>query len=262
MTKNEAALLPTKSAKIMRTIGLAKPPYFSADVSPSTLLTTDSMLDSESAPSRSSVVTFKTTQSDVDDLDESRRHRRRFYKMGHRSSGSISRDLSHLPLFTRRGLKSALQGFFRPSRESSSSGSNITLPLPRTNVARSADDVPAVGEFDMGALRRVRRQKERNDLRNGMYTGGEENVTMGRKRGHSQVRSNDDDSSSSSSESSDYTVYSGTSEGSEVEVDGGVALTEEAVETHTPDILSDPVVAQQAGLGDEEVDLDSIMTQA
>jgi hypothetical protein len=259
MTKNEAALLPTKSAKIMRTIGLAKPPYSSAHVSPSTLLTTDSMLDSESAPSRSSVVTFKTTQSDVDDLDESRRHRRRFYKMGHRSSGSISRDLSHLPLFTRRGLKSALQGFFRPSRESSSSGSNITLPLPRTNVARSADDVPAVGEFDMGALRRVRRQKERNDLRNGMYTGGA-NVTMGRKRGHSQVGSNDDDSSSSS-ESSDHTVYSGTSEGSEVEVDGGVALTEEAVETHTPDILSDPVVAQQAGLGDE-VDLDSIMTQA
>ena len=37
---------------------------------------------------------------------------------------------------------------------------------------------------------------------------------------------------------SDCTVYSCVSEGSEVEVDGGVALTEEAVQTHIPDILT------------------------
>ena len=246
----------------MRGIGLAKSSYASPDgVSPSTLPTaTESALDSDSAPSRSSVVTFKTTQSDVDNIDESRRHRRRFYKMGHRSSGSISRDLSRLPFFTRQGLKSAFQGFFRPSRESSSSGSNITLPLARTSVARSSDDIPAVGEFDMGALRRVRRQKERNDLRNGTYTGGMEGVNgpLQRKRKHSQL---DEGVERRSSSSSDYSVYSGASEGSEVEVDGGVALTEEAVETHTPDIISDPLVAQQAGIGNEEVDLDSIMTQ-
>lgn len=205
------------------------------------------------------MATIKTTQSEIEDINESRRHRRRFYKMGHRSSGSISRDLSLLPLFTRRGLKSAFQRFFRSSRESSSSGSNITLPLARTNVARSSDDVPAVGEFDMGALRRVRRQKDQNDLRNGTYTGDIEGVNgpLHRKRGHSQL---DDEEESSSS--TGYTVNSGTSEGSEVEVDGGVALTEEAVETHTPDIISDPDAAQQAGFADEDVDMTGIMTQA
>jgi hypothetical protein len=46
------------------------------------------------------------------------------------------------------------------------------------------------------------------------------------------------DNSGYDSSSSNGTVYTRTaSDGSEVEVDGGVALTEEAVEMHTPDIL-------------------------
>ncbi|KAF2676458.1 hypothetical protein K458DRAFT_321916 [Lentithecium fluviatile CBS 122367] len=261
VTDLDAAFLPTKSLHIMRTIGLSQPSCGSADgVSPSTLPTsTDYTLDSASTTSRSSALTFKTTQSDMDDLDETRRHRRRFYKMGHRSSGSISRDLNRLPLFTRQGLKSAFQGLFRPSRESSSSGSNITLPMPRTSFARSLDDIPAVGEFDMGALRRVRRQKERNDLRNGMHADEIEGVRVRLYGQTRHARSVEEDEGGSTS--SEYTVYSCGSEGSEVEVDGGVALTEEAVETHTPDIISDPLMAQQAGVGQDGVDLGSIMTQ-
>jgi hypothetical protein len=180
--------------------------------------------------------------------------------MGHRSSGSISRDLSRLPLFTRQGLRSAFQGFFRPSRESSSSGSNITLPLARTSVARSSDDIPAVGEFDMGALRRVRRQKERNDLRYGRHSDRMEGVSSvsSSKRDHSQL---DDDEKGESCSSSNFTIYSGGSKGSEVEVEGGVALTEEAVGTSTPDIISNPIVAQQSNIRTEKVDLSGIITQ-
>jgi hypothetical protein len=74
-------------------------------------------------------------------------------------------------------------------------------------------------------------------------------------------------------------VYS-ESEGSEVEVPGGVTLTEEAVETHTPDILNlpvSPIVADGSGAakgahgvegededGDAEMggmDMGSIITQ-
>jgi hypothetical protein len=249
-------ILPIKSAQIMRNIGLTQAP---TGISPSTLPTsTDSFPDDSSAQSRASVLTFKTTQSDVDNLDTSRRHRRRFYKMGHRSSGSISRDLSRLPHFT-RGLKSAFQGIFRPSRESSSSGSNITLPMARTSVARSLGDVPSVGEFDMGALRRVRRQKERNDLKTGTCTSGIESVCESSHQTRNVLPSDDEEHEISSSSS--FSVYSCGSEGSEVEVNGGVALTEEAVETHIPDIVNHPLIAQQASVVQVEVNLGSIMTQ-
>jgi hypothetical protein len=131
----------------------------------------------------------------------------------------------------------------------------------------------------------VRRQKEKNDLRNGTYAGGFEDVNIGTHRraelSSSHLRDADADGvgEPSTTESPDFSVYSSASEGSEVEVEGGVALTEEAVEMHTPDILAVDVPArkQKRGLvvaaeevfgedGDEDegrVDggLQSIMTQ-
>ena len=197
--------------------------------------------------------------------------------MGHRNSGDIARDLSRLPSFlTRQGLKSAVQGIFRSGRESSSSGSNVTLPLPRTGTVRDLNEPQSVGEFDLGALRRVRRQKERYELRNGTYTGGYEGVS--RAPGHAaSVSSHTGDGDSgeeTGSSESDLSVYSCASEGSEVEVDGGVALTEEAVETHTPDILAInaptqklEAMVQSAEVGEEDgteadIGLQGIMTQA
>jgi hypothetical protein len=192
--------------------------------------------------------TYKTTQSEIDTLNTTRRHRRRFYRMGQRSSGELGRDLSRqMPLFSRQGLMEAFKGVFRvAARDSSSSGSNITLPLPHTAAARDAGDLAAMGEFDMGALRRVKRQKDRFDLRQDHENGARafehkipNSVLSRQSSGTSDCESN--------SSGSMISVYSCVSEGSEVEVEGGVALTEEAVETHTPDIISDP---------------ESIMTQA
>lgn len=172
--------------------------------------------------------------------------------MRQRNSKEIARDLSRLPSFlTRQGLKSAVQGIFGPGRESSSSGSNVTLPLQRTGTVRDLNESQAVGEFDLGALRRVRRQKEKNEVRNGTYTGGFEGVNEGASAAshtavspstHSHDGHVEEDTSCSGS---DYSVYSGASEGSEVEVEGGVALTEEAVETQTPDILAIDVPAEK-----------------
>jgi hypothetical protein len=191
--------------------------------------------------------------------------------MGRRSSVDIARSLSHRSsLLTPQGLKSAVQGIFRPGRESSSEGSNITLPLPRTGTVRDETGSPSVGEFDLGALRRVRKQKERNEIRNGTYTGGFENVTI-----HATAPS-EGASGNNSSTDSEFSVYSFMTDGEEGEVAvEGVALTEEAAETHTPDLISLDVPAVQkigtvvktAEINTSEVEddahigLQSIMTQ-
>jgi len=153
--------------------------------------------------------------------------------MGRRSSVDIARSLSRgSSLLTPQGLKSAVQGIFRPGRESSSEGSNITLPLPRTGTVRDNTGSPPVGEFDLGALRRVRKQKERNEVKNGTYTGGFENVTA-----HVTAPS-DVASGNNSSTNSEFSVYSFTTEEEENVVVEGVAITEEAAETHTPDLVA------------------------
>ncbi|KAJ4352090.1 uncharacterized protein N0V89_007436 [Didymosphaeria variabile] len=240
----EANLLPIKSAQIMKHISCRPIPTTlcipTDENTPSTLLVSSGFSDdSHSTPSQSSVYTYKTTQSEIDTLNTTRRHRRRFYKMGRRSSFDIGRDLSReLPLFSRRGLKEAFKGVFRTTaRDSSSSGSNITLPMPHTAAARDSGNASAMGEFDMGALRRVKRQKDRFDLKqehkHGDHTYGQNNPNYVLRRQFSS-------SGESDSSGSMHSVYSCVSEGSEVEVEGGVALTEEAVETHTPNIISDP----------------------
>ncbi|KAF2873519.1 hypothetical protein BDV95DRAFT_488918 [Massariosphaeria phaeospora] len=275
MTPKDVAVLPTKPAETMRTIGLlpATPPRIdSHENSPSTLLasSTDPSTKTDVTASRDSMLTFKTTQSDMDELSAMRHPRRRFYNLGHRSSGDIARSLNRMPFFSRPGIRYAIQGIFHPSRDSSSSGSNITLPLARTGTVRELSTTSVMGEFDIGSLRRVRRQKERNDFKNGTYQGGFEGVavpswpqrTTSAESGGGAERSFDDDSAS------DFTVYSCVSEGSEVEVDGGVALTGEAVETHTPDILSDAALAHAKAMAQAEADedneqqgADSIMAQ-
>ncbi|KAJ4331035.1 hypothetical protein N0V87_009493 [Didymella glomerata] len=251
VSKVEAQNLPTKSAQVMRSIGASQQSsatHVAHDEAPFPTQTTITFAGSTNAPhtastaaSDSSEITFKTTQTDVDELRALRRPRRRFYNIGHRSSGEIARDLSRIPSFlSRQGLKTAVQAIFHPGRDSSSSGSMITLPVPRTGTVRDSSATRPVGDFDIGALRRVRRQKERNEIRNGTYTGGYEDIgsasaTIKPNTAHS---SHGSDGEGSCTSDSDFSVYSCISEGSEVEVDGGVALTEEVIESETPDILA------------------------
>jgi hypothetical protein len=283
----------------MRTIGntiLPSPSSFASDSTPVSLPTTTSLATSTDAPptaststSSSSDLTFKTTQTDIDDISAQKRPRRRFYKMGHRSSGEIARDLNRQPTrLSRYGLKLAVQNIFRPGRESSSEGSNITLPLPRTGTVRNSNDSKDVGEFDLPALRKVRKEKERSDVKNGTYTTGFEGVQAESVQADAEATSQsnraplatifcdpnrvNDTHDASSANASDFSIYTSASEGSEVEVEGGVALTEEAVEMHTPDILAVDVgavktisVVQDVEMGDDDDDADeglsSIMAQ-
>lgn len=249
--KVETQHLPTKSAQVMRSIGASQQSvatHMAHEESPFPTQTTITFADHINVPhtasttaSDSSELTFKTTQTDVDELRALRRPRRRFYNIGHRSSGEIARDLSRIPpLLSRQGLKTAVQAIFHPGRDSSSSGSMITLPVPRTGTVRDSSAAGPVGDFDIGALRRVRRQKEKNEIRNGTYTGGYEDVGNNSATAKpSTARSpHRIDGEGSCTSDSDFSVYSCISEGSEIEVDGGVALTEQAVESETPDILA------------------------
>ncbi|KAF2126448.1 hypothetical protein P153DRAFT_399229 [Dothidotthia symphoricarpi CBS 119687] len=229
MKPNDTQLLPTKSAQIMRNIGNTVRPY--SPTHPALPTSSTGSPQTASTTSESSELTFKTTQTDLDQIRAQRRPRRRFYKIGHRSSGEIARDLSRLPPFlTPHGLKTAIQGIFRPSRESSSEGSNITLPLPRTGTVRDLHGTESVGEFDLGALRRVRRQKERNEIRNGTYVGGYEDVVIPPVTGAALLGMED----TGTSDSSDLSVYSCVSESSEA--DGSGDGTEGAGEIHALDV--------------------------
>ncbi|KAF2106233.1 hypothetical protein BDV96DRAFT_654940 [Lophiotrema nucula] len=254
LTREDSEKLPTRNANVLKRIGLLPSP-----VSPDEASTpgmepglTDVSTSSDLRSSGASVLTFKTTQSDMDEISQIRRPRKRFYNLGSKDSGQIARELNGMGTL-RYCLKTAIHGIFRPSRDSSSSGSNITLPLPRTGTLRNL--AQGTREFDIGSLRRVRRQKERADLRNGTLA----HSSFGERRRRPSDMDGDNDSTS------DFSVYSCASEGSEVEVDGGVALTEEAVGTHTPDILRvpPPSLADVAAEDDEEMDigLQSIMTQ-
>ncbi|KAL1797783.1 hypothetical protein ACET3X_004389 [Alternaria dauci] len=249
LTEEDSDELPIKSAQIMRTIGTRVQSSMTLNTAPSTLPTSDSFATSTGVPhtassktTDSSEITFKTTQTDIDEISAQRRPRRRFYKMGRRSSVDIARSLSRAPsLLTPQGLKSAVQGIFRPGRESSSEGSNITLPLPRTGTVRDNTSSPAIGEFDLGALRRVRKEKERNELKNGTYAGGFEDVTT-----HTTAANNATAGSDNATDS-ELSVYSFTSDGNEnenVEIEG-VAITEEAAETHAADIVTLRVPAKE-----------------
>ncbi|KAF2468754.1 uncharacterized protein BDR25DRAFT_372597 [Lindgomyces ingoldianus] len=236
LTAFDVSMLPTKSASILKTIGLLTTPTDN-DPSPVPLHQPSSTDSTTLTTSRLSVLTFRTSQTDISELRRMHRPRKRFYNLGARNSASIADSLSK-QLSWRAGLKTAIQGIFKSTRESSSEGSTITLPVSRMSTVRHG--IKELGDLDLGSLRHVKRQKDRMDMRNEVGIEATEGV-----RRHSV-----DDGSESASE---LTVYSRASEaGSEVEVEGGVALTEEAVETHTPDILN---------VEDVHADIEPIMTQ-
>jgi hypothetical protein len=169
---------------------------------------------------------------------------------------------------------------FGSNRDSSSEGSNITLPVARTGTVRNSSEAQDVGGFDLPALRKVRKHKERLGVKNGAHKEGYGNVLS---KGEADVsnpqvmnkivtaRGRGDSGTGETNSSYLSTMYSCLSEGSEVEVEGGLALTEEAVETHTPDILAvdrmkNPVFVREVEMDDSDNDegdigLQSIMTQ-
>jgi hypothetical protein len=240
ISKDEAQHLPTKSANTIRYLKGAQPsPPDQAyqEDTPRTLQTSatftcTSTPNTASTTSDSSELTFKTTQTDVDELRALRRPRRRFYNIGHKSSDEIARHLSRLPsLLSRQGLKTAMQAvFLRPNRDDSSDGSLITLPVVRTGTVRDDPATEPVGEFDIGALRRVRRQKEKADLRRGTFVHGFESLgEMPAAHKHGDGLSSNEDRSPSRSSESEFSVYSCVSDASGIEIDGedgGVALEE------------------------------------
>ncbi|KAJ4315408.1 hypothetical protein N0V94_005977 [Neodidymelliopsis sp. IMI 364377] len=285
MSELDMQHLPTKSANIMRSIGVyhhLSTTMNGFDETPYTSHPTITFATSTDVPhtasttaSDSSELTFKTTQTDVDELHVLRRPRKRFYNMGHKSSTEIARDLSKMPpFFTRQGLTAVLHGIFRSGRDSSSSGSMITLPVPRTGTVRDSTSAQPVGEFDIGALRRVRRQKEKNELQNGTYVGGFEDVaatapTSSNKGAAPSPHGSDGEGSCSSD--SDFSVYSCITE---ADADGGVALTEDAVEFHSLDVLPAELPASKSAIlvrtetvkceddeSEADVGLQSIMAQ-
>ncbi|CAI6302803.1 unnamed protein product [Periconia digitata] len=274
ITPSESAILPTKSAKILGGITIDSsspllPPFNPSPSLPPTVVHGGSnTATSRPASESGSILTFRTTQTDIDNINSARHNRRRFYSLGHSSSNYIVRDISNSPLL--QGLKAAFQNAFRSSRDSSSSGSNITLPMPRTGTARQLGNDSPVGEFDMRALRRVQSQAEGHESR---YTMDMAPFQGGARAGYGHeltpafrdrdgVEPNDDD---------DLTMYSNASKGDAIEVDGGVAFTEEAVETQTPDVIIDTLLPSfasplfedpSAGPENEEIDFESIMAQA
>jgi hypothetical protein len=89
---------------------------------------------------------------------------------------------------------------------------------------RNSSEVQNVGDFDLPALRKVRKEKERMEAEEGEHAMRFENV-------------------SPAMDSVVHTPKVTSETGSEVEVDGGVALTEDAVETRTPDMLATDLFA-------------------
>jgi hypothetical protein len=105
-----------------------------------------------------------------------------------------------------------------------------------------------------------------NDLRNGTYVGGFEGLGSALRpkipQETAEVNGAPADDENDGETDSNFTVYSFASEGSEVEVKGGVALTEEAVETHIPDILTaDLVKMPDTKVVGFEEEVGSIMAQ-
>jgi hypothetical protein len=106
-------------------------------------------------------------------------------------------------------------------------------------MVRDSNTSRDVGDFDLPSLRKVRREKERNEYKRGIYMGGYEGVHADRMADPAVQGAATFSSSAAKMKHGGVVANSDHSmNGSEVEVDGGVALTEEAVETHTPDILA------------------------
>ncbi|KAF2734516.1 hypothetical protein EJ04DRAFT_245205 [Polyplosphaeria fusca] len=247
LTVADANKLPMMDPRYLKNIGLRPNPPSPCDtVSPGmTTQTSDVSIETDPHESGSSVLTLKTTQSDMEELNHMRRPRRRFYNLGRRDSGDIARDIANIGLPWRHGLRQTLQKVFRTTRETSPACSSITLPIPHSGTTRPPTQ--ETGEFDIGSLRRVRRQKERADLRTSAASAHFESGRAERNQGEGGRSTSASDFDSIASDPN--VLYE---------------VTEEAIETHTPDVLPSPGPARTSGeaeLDDEPFSLDSIMTQ-
>lgn len=130
------------------------------------------------------------------------------------SNGGVSTTASEPPDGVVRPLQRALTSIIRNGQgESFHRHSSVTLPLEGTGALRSFDEDPQ--EFDLALFRSL----EFNSTPIGPLTQASQTSSL-----TSEEQRDLDDAF--------------TPEGEEVGVEGGVALTEEAVETHTPDIIT------------------------
>ncbi|EON69579.1 hypothetical protein W97_08839 [Coniosporium apollinis CBS 100218] len=198
---SDTAELRVLDATVLRSIGIP---------TPYELRPVESSLDLASMASQS---TWATHQSDVEFKEHARKSARRFYSLRTSSSADPPDAERPTPPGLRRTVKQAFQSFnvFKGSRESSSAGSNLTLPPSDSQDFRVCDK--DAEEVDLGLLHR-------------------------HSRGPSRLSGTCPDVTPSARHSRRGSVASESSEGSEVEVEGGVALTEEAVEMNMPDIMT------------------------
>ncbi|KAF2104414.1 hypothetical protein NA57DRAFT_51241 [Rhizodiscina lignyota] len=198
ITETESRLLPVRDVGILRKIGLRVPRI---SISNSSGLSTISTMPTQSISSE-----------EYEIYDEPR---------------AIAEDLSFADLSSRRNVASAkgglsssrtqlkrtLSDILRDKRLSSSSDqSNVTLPLEGTGALRDLDE--CAEDFDISLFRKINRGDTLSPLTH----------SLRRSTTRLPLRP---------IAFEDASFY-----GEEVEVDGGVALTEEAVETHTPDIIT------------------------
>ncbi|KAF2745991.1 hypothetical protein M011DRAFT_468875 [Sporormia fimetaria CBS 119925] len=137
-------------------------------------------------PSTSSLLTYRTTQTDISVLRSLRTPSRRFYALSNRTSSSIQYHFLTRPLFSRDGLRAGIKSLFKridknkPTELESLTTtpvpalatSAITLPIPRSGTARPQTEDETIDDLDVGALRRVRRLKECAELARGDIAGG------------------------------------------------------------------------------------------
>jgi len=208
LTAKEIPTLRIADVSIVRNIGVHSPP----PLSPSH---TDGSTDFPSTANES-YTTVHTTDTDLETINQHVTLAKSFYK--------VERDPAADAMFSpdqiqsrKPGLRSTLmQAYYdvlRSKRRASSDGSNITIVGRDKEVLEDHDE--DAEEFDQGLF------KPRSRL-NGQWS-----PPASYRRQHDLDHREDLQH-----------MENGDSSGDEVEVDGGVALTEEAVETHTPDIIT------------------------
>ncbi|KAJ9637812.1 hypothetical protein H2199_007306 [Coniosporium tulheliwenetii] len=139
---SDTAELRVLDANILRSIGIP---------TPYELRPVESSLDLASMVSQS---TWATHQSDFEFKEHARKSARRFYSLRTSYSANIPDTERPPPPGLRRTVKQAFQSFnvFKGSRESSSAGSNITLPPSESQDFRTCDK--DAEEVDLGLLHR------------------------------------------------------------------------------------------------------------
>lgn len=199
--------LKIADANIVRNIGLHGPPPLSP--------CTDGSTDLDSTANQSHT-TFHTTDTDVEAINQNIQLSKQFYHVDRNATMSALSDADWNDA-GKPGVRSRLiQTYYdvmRSARESSSDGSDITMLGYGKEALQDCDE--DAKEFDLGLFDSLKRRDSQWSMRSP-------------HRKHSDL---DDWEYLEHVEDED-------SDGDEVEVDGGVALTEEAVETHTPDIIT------------------------